>query len=53
MHFDIHGYDTGETGSMNVNLPTFYKEVYKIFFLYLGDKLGNDLQDFLKRAQRI
>ena len=29
MHFDIHGFDTREAGSMNVYLPTLHKEIYK------------------------
>ena len=35
MHFDIHGYDTREAGSMNVYLPTVHKEIYRISFLYI------------------
>ena len=32
MHFDIHGYDTREAGSMNVYLPTVHKKIYRTSF---------------------
>ena len=32
MHFDIHGYDTREAGSMNIDLPTVHKEIYRNSF---------------------
>ena len=35
MHFDIHGYNTREAGSMNVYLPTVHKEIYKNIFFYI------------------
>ena len=35
MHFDIHGYNTREAGSMNVYLPAVHKEIYKNSFLYI------------------
>ena len=35
MHFDIHGYDTREAGSMNVYLPTVHKEMYRNSFFYI------------------
>ena len=35
MHFDIHGYDTREAGSMNVCLPTLHKEIYWNSFFYI------------------
>ena len=35
MHFDIHGYDTREAGSMNVYLPAVHKEIYRNFFIYV------------------
>ena len=51
MHFDIHGYDTRETGSMNVYLPIVHKEIYRnSFFLYSGGKLWNELPDFVKNS---
>ena len=53
MHFDIHGYNTREAGSMNVYLPTVHKEMYKNSFLYLGGKLWNDLPDFVKNSRNI
>ena len=53
MHFDIHGYDTREAGSMNVYLPTVHKEIYKNIFLCLGGKLWNDLPDFVKNSSNI
>ena len=53
MHFDIHGYNTREAGSMNVYLPTVHKEMYKNSFLYLGGKLWNDLPDFVKNSTNI
>ena len=45
MHFDIHGYDTKEVGSMNVYLPAAHREIYRIFS---GGKLWNDLSDFVR-----
>ena len=36
MHFDIHGYNTREAGSMNVYLPTVHKEMYKNSFFIFG-----------------
>ena len=39
MHFDIHGYNTREAGSMNVYLPAVHKEMYRNSFLYSGGKL--------------
>ena len=53
MHFDIHGYNTREAGSMNVYLLTVHKEMYKNSFLYLGGKLWNDLPDFVKNSRNI
>ena len=54
MHFDIHGYNTREAGSMNVYLPTVHKDMHKnVFFLYLGGKLWNDLPDFVKNSTNI
>ena len=35
MHFDIHGYDTMEAGSMNVYLPAVHKEMYRNIFFYI------------------
>ena len=47
MHFDIHGYDTREAGSMNVYLPAVHKEIYRnSFFLYSGGKLLNQLPEY-------
>ena len=34
MHFDIHGYDTREAGSMNVYFPTVHKEIYRNSFFF-------------------
>ena len=53
MHFDIHGYDTGEAGSMNVYLPAVHKEIYRNSFLYSGGKLWNELSDFVKNSTNI
>ena len=36
MHFDIHGYNTREAGSINVYLPTVHKEMYKNSFFIFG-----------------
>ena len=36
MHFDIHGYDSREAGSMNIYLPTVDKEMYKNSFFIFG-----------------
>ena len=53
MHFDIHGYDTREAGSMNVYLPAVHKEIYRNNFLYSGGKLWNELSDFVKNSTNI
>ena len=53
MHFDIHGYNTREAGSMNVYLPAVHKEIYRNSFLYLGGKLWNELSDFVKNFTNI
>ena len=53
MHFDIHGYDTREAGSMNVYLPIDHKEIYINSFLYSGGKLWNELPDFVKNSTNI
>ena len=53
MHFDIHGYDTREAGSMNVYLPAVHKEIYRNRFLYSGGKLCNELPDFVKNSTNI
>ena len=53
MHFDIHGYDTREAGSMNVYLPAVHEEMYRNSFLYLGCKLWNELPDFVKNSKNI
>ena len=53
-HFDIHGYDTMETGSTNVYFPTDHQGMYRnIFFLYSGGKLWNDLPDFVKNSTNV
>ena len=36
MHFDIHGYNTREAGSMNVYLPAVHKEIYTNSFFIFG-----------------
>ena len=36
MHFDIHGYNTREAGSMNVYLPAVHKEIYRNSFFIFG-----------------
>ena len=53
MHFDIHGYNTREAGSMNVYLPAVHKEIYSNRFLYPGGKLWNELPDFVKNSTNI
>ena len=53
MHFDIHGYNTREAGSMNVYLPAVHKEIYRNSFLYSGGKLWNELPDFVKNSTNI
>ena len=35
MHFDIHGYDTKEAGSMNAYLPTVHKEICRNSFFFI------------------
>ena len=53
MHFDIHGYNTKEAGSMNVYLPAVHKEIYRNSFLYSGGKLWNELPNFVKNSTNI
>ena len=53
MHFDMHGYNTREAGSMNVYLPAVHKEIYRNSFLYSGGKLWNELPDFVKNSTNI
>ena len=53
MHFDIHGYNAREAGSMNVYLPAVHKEIYRNVFLYSGGKLWNELPDFVKNYTNI
>ena len=36
MHFDIHGYDTGKAGPMNVYLPAVHEEIYRNIFYIFG-----------------
>ena len=55
MHFDIHGYDTREDGSIELVFIfqlSVHKEIYRFFF-YLGGKLWNDLPNFLKNFTNI
>ena len=35
VHFDIHGYNTRERGSMNVYLPAVHKEIYRNSFFFI------------------
>ena len=53
MHFDIHGYNTREAGSINVYLLAVHKEIYRNSFLYSGGKLWNELSDLLKNSTNI
>ena len=47
MHFDIHGYNTREAGSMNFYFPAVHKEISRNSFLYSAGKLWNELLDFV------
>ena len=53
MHFDTHGYDTREAGSMNVYLPALYKEIYKDSFFYIWVTNFGTICQILRRPQRI
>ena len=53
MHFDIHGYDSSEAGSINIYLPTVHKEINRNSFLYLGGKLWSNLPYFVKNPTNI
>ena len=44
MHFDIHGHDTGEAGSMNVYLPTLHKQIYRNIFYIRVVNFGMNCQ---------
>ena len=52
MHFDIHGNNTRESGSMNVYLPTVHKEMYKNSFYIWAAHFGMICQ-ILWRTLRI
>ena len=45
MNFDVNGYDTRGTDSMNVYLPKLKKDIYKNSFLYKGGQVWNCLPD--------
>ena len=53
MHFDIHGYNTREAGSMNVYLPTVRKEMYKNSFFYIWAANFGMICQILWRTLRI
>ena len=44
MHFDIHGYDTREAGSMNVYLPAVHKKYTEIVFYIRVVNFGMNCQ---------
>ena len=48
MNFDVNGYDTRGTESMNVYLLKFKKDIYKNSFLYKGGQVWNCLPDVVK-----
>ena len=48
MNFDVNGYDTRGTDSMNVYLPKLKKGIYKNSFLYKGGQVWNCLPDVVK-----
>ena len=53
MHFDIHGNNTREAGSMNVYLPTVHKEMYKNSFFYIWAANFGMICQILWRTLRI
>ena len=53
MNFDINGYDTRGTDSMNVYLPPLKKDIYKYSFLYKGGQVWNRLPDVVKDSPNL
>ena len=53
MHFDIHGLDTREAGSMNVYLPTVHKEIYRNILFYIWVANFGSICQILWRIVRI
>ena len=53
MNFDINGYDTRGTDSMNVYLPKLKKDIYKNSFLHKGGKVWNCLPDVVKDSPNL
>ena len=45
MNFDVNGYDTRGTDSMNIYLPKLKKGIYKNNFLSKGGQVWNCLPD--------
>ena len=48
MNFDIIGYNTRSTNTMNVYIPRPNKEMYRNSLLYRGGMLWNSLPDYVK-----
>ena len=53
MNFDVNGYDTRGTDSMNVYLPKLKKDIYKNSFLYKGGQVWNCLPDVVKDSPNL
>ena len=52
MNFDVNGYDTRGTDSMNVYLPKFRKDIYKNSFFYKG-QVWSYLSDVVKDSPNL
>ena len=53
MNFDVNGYNTRSSNTMNVHLPTPRKEIYKNGFIYSGGKTWNALPSDVKESTNI
>ena len=53
MNFDVNGYDTNGTDSMNVLLPKLKKDIYKNTFFYKGGHVWNRLPNFVKDSPNL
>lgn len=50
MAFDVMGYPTRNTDTMNVYLPTVRKDIYRNSLMYIAGKLWNNLPDCVKES---
>ena len=53
MNFDVNGYDTRGTDSMNIYLPKLKKGIYKNSFLSKGGQVWNCLPDVVKDSPNL